>query len=173
MVNVGELLGSFGVDWHLLGIQALNFLLVAALLYRFGFRHVVRVMDERRKRIEAGLRYADDMEKEKAAFARSRGERVEAAKREAEDIVKTARDDAKDILEREKMASRKMAEGILAGATLEAERKREQLLVDVQGEIGGLVATMAGKVLEKTMTEKDRKKYVESAEKILLTENFR
>jgi F-type H+-transporting ATPase subunit b len=172
VVNPGELLGSFGVDWHLLLIQALNFSLVSWALYRFGFRGVIRAMDERREKIESGLRYADDMRREKEEFARTRATRTEEARMEAEGIVQAAREDARALLERERATSKKLADGILSEAELEVARRKESMLRDVKGEVGDLVAAVAGRVLAENMSGEDRRRYVASAERALL-EDFR
>jgi F-type H+-transporting ATPase subunit b len=168
MVDFSDLLSKFGIDWHLLLIQSLNFVLVAFLLYRFGFKSVVRVMDERREKIETGLKYADDMKVEKAAFESSRAERVKSVRREAESIVKSAKEDAKAILEQGKMESQQVSVGMISNAEKEIARRREKILKDTKAEIGTLVVEIAKSVLSSQMTDKERSEYAALAEKMLL-----
>ncbi|MDR1433020.1 MAG: F0F1 ATP synthase subunit B [Puniceicoccales bacterium] len=173
MVDFSGLFSRFGIDWHLLIIQSLNFVLVAFLLYRFGFKSVVRLMDERRGKIESGLKYADAMKKEMVAFEGSRAARVESAKKEAEDIVKAARNSAKTILEQGKAESRQIADGMVSNAEREIARRHEKILNDVKAEIGALVVDVAKSVLPSQMTDAERDSYVFAAEKMLLSESVR
>ncbi|MDR1401791.1 MAG: F0F1 ATP synthase subunit B [Puniceicoccales bacterium] len=167
MVDFSGLLDKFGIDWHLLLIQSLNFVLVAFLLYRFGFRSVARVMDERREKIELGLKYADDMKREKAAFESSRAQRAESARREAEGIVKSAKDGAKAILEQGKMELQQQSAGMILNAEKEIARRRKKILGDAKAEIGTLVVEVAKSVLASQMTDRDRNNYAAMAEKML------
>jgi F-type H+-transporting ATPase subunit b len=173
MVDFGGLFRSFGVDWHLLVVQSLNFLFVAFLLHRFGFKRVINLMDERREKIESGLAYAEKMQREMAVFEHSRADMVAAAKAEAETIVRGARGDAKSLLEREKEESRKLADGMVADAEREIFRRREQMLKDAKAEIGSLVVDVAKGVLAAQMSDGDRDKYAASAERVLMAEKLR
>ncbi|MDR1413820.1 MAG: F0F1 ATP synthase subunit B [Puniceicoccales bacterium] len=166
--NSGGLFGRFGVDWHLLLIQSLNFVLVAFLLYRFGFRSVIKTMDERREKIETGLKYADDMSRAKVAFENSRVAREESARKEAESIVKSARDGAKSILEQSKAESQQLSNRMLRNAEEEIAKRREKILQDTKAEIGILVVEIAKNVLASQMTDEDRNCYAAQAEKMLL-----
>ncbi|MDR3143909.1 MAG: ATP synthase F0 subunit B [Puniceicoccales bacterium] len=172
MIDFGELLRTFGVDWHLLVVQSLNFAVVSYLLYRFGFRSVVRLMDERRAKIESGLEYADRMRKEIDVFESSRAERIEVVKKEAGDIIKSAKNDAKLILEQGKVESRQLADNMVASAKREAVHIREQVIREAKGEIGLLVADITERVLQSQMSEEQRNEYAASAEKMLLSENL-
>lgn len=172
MVDPGELVRSFGIDWHLLVIQSLNFILVAYLLYRFGFKNVVRVMDERRQKIESGLEYAESMKKEISAFEDSKSKRMAEVKQEAENIVESAKKDAKSILEQGKEETRRLTESMVLNAEKEMENCREKILRDTKAEIGGLVADVARSVLSSKMTAEERNEYIFSAEKALLSENL-
>ncbi|MDR1595737.1 MAG: F0F1 ATP synthase subunit B [Puniceicoccales bacterium] len=166
------LFDRFGIDWHLLVVQSLNFILVAFLLYRFGFRSVIKVMDERREKIESGLVYADRMKKEMASFESSRATRVEAAMKEADDIVKTAKTNAKTILEQGKTESHRMAENIISAAEKEIAFLRENILHDTKAKIGSLVVEVAKAVLAAKMTDEDRDGYAAAAEKMMLSKNL-
>ncbi|MDR2432629.1 MAG: F0F1 ATP synthase subunit B [Puniceicoccales bacterium] len=173
MVDVGSLLNKFGVDWHLLLIQSLNFLLVTFLLYKFGFKSVINVMAERREKIESGLAYADKMQREVSAFENSRSERIASVKKEAEEIIQSARGNAKILLEQEKMKSRKLTDNMISSAKKEIALQHDKMLQDAKSEIGTLVVDISQSVLSAQLTAEERNKYLLSAEKALMLENLR
>ncbi|MDR1457385.1 MAG: F0F1 ATP synthase subunit B [Puniceicoccales bacterium] len=173
MVDIGSLLDKFGVDWHLLLIQSLNFLLVTFLLYKFGFKSVINVMAERREKIESGLVYADKMQKEVSAFENSRSGRIASVKKEAEEIIQSARDNARGLLEQEKVESRKAADNMISSAKKEIALQHDKMLQDAKSEIGTLVVDISQSVLSAQLTAEERNKYLLSAEKALMLENLR
>src|SRR3974390_2310829 len=69
-----EIARTFGVDWPHLTAQIISFCIVCALLYRFAYRPVLSMLEERRKRIAEGLASA---EKSKAELARTEAKQRE------------------------------------------------------------------------------------------------
>ncbi|MDR1890562.1 MAG: F0F1 ATP synthase subunit B [Puniceicoccales bacterium] len=172
MVDFDSLLGKFGVDWHLLLIQSLNFLLVSFLLYKFGFKRVIEAMDERREKIESGLEYADKMQEAMTTFENSHAERIASVQEEAEEIIQLAKSTAKVLLEQEKMESRKLADNMISSAKKEMAIQHDKMFQDVKSEIGTLVVEVAQSVLSSQLTAEERNRYVLSAEKVLISENL-
>src|SRR6516164_7853906 len=66
---------TFGVDWSHLTAQIISFSIVCALLYRFAYRPVLAMLEERRRQIAQGVA---DTEKIKAELARTEAQRQEA-----------------------------------------------------------------------------------------------
>ncbi|MDR2779225.1 MAG: F0F1 ATP synthase subunit B [Puniceicoccales bacterium] len=172
MVDFDSLLGKFGVDWHLLLIQSLNFLLVTFLLYKFGFKSVIKVMAERREKIESGLEYADKMQKAITTFENSRAARIASVKKEAEDIVQSAKNNAKSFLEQGKMESRRLTDNMISNAKKEIALQHDKMIQDAKSEIGTLVVNIAQSVLSAHLTSEERNKYVQLAEEVLISENL-
>ena len=54
-----ELFHSLGIDWKLLLAQGTNFLVVLIVLTFVLWKPLIRVLNERRKKIEAGLVYTE------------------------------------------------------------------------------------------------------------------
>ena len=109
--NPLDFLTQFGVEWQLLVSQGVSFAIVAAALYRFVFKPVIAASDERKRRIEQGLKDAEEA-KIKLDRAREEADKLTAqATGEAAKILKSARDDAKETVERAaREASAKAAE---------------------------------------------------------------
>ena len=170
-LDFGELFGKFGVDWHLITVQIVNFVIVAAILYEFGVKNLMKMMDERREKIKSGLEYADKMKIEISEFERTRESRNNAAKQEAAEIVRVAKDDAKSIIDQGKIESQQIVDGMILSAKKEIKSEREQMLNDTKCEIGQLVADIAERLLISHMTENQKRRYVALAEKMLCTKN--
>src|SRR3954463_15578023 len=71
---VGKIARTFGVDWPHLISQIISFCIVCALLYRFAYRPVLAMLEQRRQTIKEGLANA---EKSKTELARTEEQRLE------------------------------------------------------------------------------------------------
>src|SRR4051794_21685506 len=72
--QVAQIARTFGVDWVHLGAQIVSFAIVCALLYKFAYRQVLAMLEERRAQIAQGLANA---EKIKAELDRTEAQRQE------------------------------------------------------------------------------------------------
>ena len=57
---------SLGFHWPSLIVYLVNFLIVLGVLYRMGYKPILRMLDERSKRIETSLAAAEKASKESA-----------------------------------------------------------------------------------------------------------
>src|SRR5579863_2319766 len=91
---MSQLFAAFGIDWRLLIIQAINFVLLLAVLSYFLYKPVLRIIDERQRKVAEGVRTAEEAsQKLKEAKSESEGI-VGNAAREAEALVASARERA-------------------------------------------------------------------------------
>src|SRR4030095_11280792 len=70
--RIQELARTFGVDWPHLLAQIISFGIVCVLLYKFAYRRVLQMLEERRKEIAEGLANAERI---KAELARTEAQR--------------------------------------------------------------------------------------------------
>ncbi len=54
--QVAQIARTFGVDWTHLGAQIISFGIVCAVLYKFAYRRVLAMLEERRQQIAQGSR---------------------------------------------------------------------------------------------------------------------
>ena len=59
---MSDLLSQFGINWTLLIAQMVNFAVLVWVLAKFVYKPVIRVLDERRERIENSLTQAKSIE---------------------------------------------------------------------------------------------------------------
>ena len=61
---VTGIVDQFGVDWPMLIAQAINFLIVAFVIWKFAFKNILSTVKEREKQIADSLRNADKIKLE-------------------------------------------------------------------------------------------------------------
>ncbi len=150
---------TFGIDWPMLIAQAINFLIVAFVIWKFAFKNILSTIKEREKQISDYLKIADRIKLELEQTEKQQQETLQEASLEAKKTISSAQEQAKAFIEAQKEDARKQAEEIIAKAKLAMEQERERVLREAQDEIANLVVLTASKVLSKDLSEEEKEKF--------------
>jgi F-type H+-transporting ATPase subunit b len=154
---------KFGLDWKYVLIQAFGFLVVAGVLYRFGIKPTITAMDERAHKIDAGLKYAEEMKAKLAAAQQDSAKLLKAAQLDAQKVVDEARKIARDFADKQQKDAAEQANGLLAKAQQAIELEHKKMFEEARGEIARLVVTTTERVLAKRLSDADRAAYNDTA----------
>ncbi len=114
------LLQALGIDGKLLIEQAIAFLILVAILGKFVYPALVKVIDARRDQIEAGMKEAKQAE-----------EALEKAEVKVTDLLADARKEADEILAR----SHQEATAMVAEAEEKSKARAEQIVADARTQL--------------------------------------
>ncbi len=156
--QIEQIARNFGVDWPQLIAQIISFCIVCALLYRFAYRPVLGVLEERRRLIAEGLANA---EKIKADLARTDAHRQEVMAQinaQATQLLDEARAAAARVQEQETQKAVAAAEQIMVKARETAQRDHDRMLAELKREVGRLVVETTAAVTGKILTPEDRQR---------------
>jgi F-type H+-transporting ATPase subunit b len=159
------IIDKFGVDLPLLIAQAVNFLVVAFLIWKFAFKKILSTIKEREKKIADSLKNADRIKLELEETEKKQQETLKEASLEAKNTVALAEEKAKSYIESQKEDARKQAEEIISKARSAMELERERVLNDAKDEIASLVLLATSKVLQRELKEDEKAKFAERAAK--------
>jgi F-type H+-transporting ATPase subunit b len=154
---------KFGLDWKYVAIQTFSFLIVLAVLYKFGIKPTVATMEERNRKIESGLKHAQEMQVKLAATQQESAAIVKKAQVEASKIVDEARKTAKEFLDKQMLEASTKANDALTKAQQAIELEHKKMLADARTEIARLVVATTERVLAKKLTDADRAGYNDAA----------
>ena len=101
---------NLGIQPISLLLQSINFLLLLLILKKFLYKPILKVLADRKKKIEEGLSYSDKMKSE-----------FEKSEKKRDEILVRARSDGKTIIEEAKRAAKKREEELLEKAQREAQ----------------------------------------------------
>lgn len=131
-----ELLTKLGIDWKLLLSQAVNFLVLLAVLTIFLYKPLLKMMRQRRQKIELGMKGAEEAEKVIAKAEEQKRQKIAAAETEAISIIKTAEQSAQKTKEQFLLEARAKSDAVLKDASEVAARRRlealSNLLIDAR-----------------------------------------
>jgi len=144
-------MADLGINgWNLI-VQLIAFIIFVWLFWRFALGPIVKVLDQRRERIEESIAAAQKMQQELAATATRNEEALVEARRQAQQIVTEARTagDAALVRAREEAAAQSEEYLTRAEATLrqETERARQQL----RQEVADLAVSAASRIVRREL----------------------
>jgi len=162
-----SIIEKFGIEWKYVVWQIASFLILFAVLYKFGIKPTIATMEERNKKIEGGLKHAEEMQAKLAAAAQESAQIVKQAQVDAQKIVDEARKSAKDFADKQQAEAIQRANDLLTKAQHSIELEHKKMLDQARTEIARLVVTTTERVLAKKLTDADRAAYNETATKEL------
>ena len=144
---MSALFAAFGINWHLLIIQAVNFGLLLALLTYFLYQPVLRIIDERQQKIADGVRISEEAA-QRLVEAKAEGEGlVGTAAREAEGLVAAARNRADERGNEIVKAAEARADALMKEAAARAEEDKRQVMLESEREVARAAMLAAEKIL--------------------------
>jgi F-type H+-transporting ATPase subunit b len=161
--GVTQILNDFGVRGPFLLAQIVNFSVVAFLLWRFAFKPLMATIGERQQKIDAGLKYADEMKAKLAAAEQSTTAALKDAQHRAQQIVADAQKAAKELVEKQQREAADKAAATLTRALEAIELEKRKMLAEARTEIARLVVTTTQRVLAQDLSEAERSRFNDSA----------
>jgi F-type H+-transporting ATPase subunit b len=150
-----------------LGMQMLSFSILAVVLYKFAIKPVLATMDQRTQKIEAGLKFAEDMKAQLAAAQQESANLLKSAQLEANRVIEESRKTAKELSDKAQKEASERANGLITKAQQAIELEHKKMLAEARNEIARLVVTTTERVLAKKLSDADRADYNTAAAKEL------
>ncbi len=151
---MNELLTSLGIDWRLFSAQLINFAILLLVLYKFAYKPVLKILDDRSQKIEKGLADAEESGKKLKEIEEKEREVLAQAKKEAKEIVEKAQEQAQINREELVKTAQEESEKIIQKAKKVAEEEKKKMVAEVKSEISVLVATAVEKIIDEKIDEK-------------------
>jgi F-type H+-transporting ATPase subunit b len=151
---------AFQINLFWVITQAASFVLFLAILYFAAFRRIGGVLEDRRSRIEQGLKDADAARQERERAADERRQVLLEARQDASEIMGRAQRAAEELREREAAATRAEIERLRQQATQEIEVEKHRALAEIRGEVAELALRAAAKVVGEEMNEPRQRRLV-------------
>lgn len=165
------LVGQFGLDWKFFIAQCINFIIVAAILWKFAFKAIIHTLEDRKRKISDGLQFAEEMKDRLSETEKQISEKLREASDEAAKIVKEARDNASAYTERQTQEAVHKAEQIVAKAQEAMSQERKQMIAEVRQEVARLVVQTSAKVLSRELSPDEKTRFTETASKEIYANN--
>lgn len=156
-----KLIEALGLDVKILIAQVVNFALLLAILYKVGYKPIMKFVEERTQKIEKGLKDAEEATESLKNAQQQQEAILVKAQEEAQKVITDAKEQANTqanaILEKNAAGLRAIAEK----AKKDIAAERDQMLKETREAATALVLQAAEKLLQEKMTDSKDREYVE------------
>lgn len=141
-----DLFSSIGIDWKLLALQTLAFLVLLWILKKWVYPPIVAMLDKRDAAIEQAAKAADEAQKQAAKSEAATEKLLSQARKDASMIVSSAKQEAAELASVSDKKAKERAVRIVADAQEQIGRDVEQAKKQLKNELVDLVAAATEKV---------------------------
>jgi F-type H+-transporting ATPase subunit b len=141
-------------------VSAVNFIVFFLIVRALAFSGVARTLEDRRSRIEQGLRDADQARRDRESAEQERLAALQEARREANEILGRAQKAAAEAREADMAATRDELARLRERATTEIEAEKHRAIAELRTEVADLALAAAGRVVGEAMTDDRHRRLV-------------
>ena len=157
-MDVQELVGL--VPWTFVA-QICNLFIQVYLIKRFLFKPVNEMLEKRKALADAQIREAEKAKADADAIKTEYEQNMKEAKEKANEILTTAQRTA--ALQSEEMLKEATAQAAALKSKAESDiaQEKRKAVNEIKDEIGGMAVEIAGKVIEREISEEDHAKLID------------
>lgn len=154
-------IGTLGINLKIFLAQLFNFAIVLLVLWKWAYKPIVKLLEERQEKIEKSVKQAAEIEKRVVEIEKEQQTVMATAKTEAakilDDVRTTAEDHKKVLLEKAK----EEVKVVVAQGKLQLQAEKVKMIQDAREEIAKIAVEAARKILQETVDEKKAMKLAE------------
>lgn len=165
--ETGGPLGTLGINLKFFIAQLVNFAIVLLVLWKWAWKPIMKVLDERSKLIEQSVRDAKCIEDEMKSLDKKQNELMRAAEQRAQAVIVDAERAAAAHQTREAEKTKAEISKLLERGKIEFAAEKEQMMRAARRELASVVVAATEKILvEKLDAEQDQELIKKVLEKI-------
>jgi len=152
---------GLGINLPTLVAQIVNFVILLGLLYLVAYKPLMRMFDERSRKIRESMEQTEFI-KEQAAHAEEEVKKqLEAAGREGQGVIARAVRTGEEIRREAQQEARREAESLIARARMEIQRERDDAIDELRKEFADLTILAASKVIDRSLDKKAHRRLID------------
>lgn len=158
-----DILDQFGIQPVLLLAQIVNFLIILFVLKKFFYKPIVKMLDDRKKRIEESIENAAFIEEKLTKTEEKTAQILDHARDNAQAIISDAKTEAQRIYNEAINEAKASGEEMIAQTRAEIVREKENMKKELEKETMILLSAVVQKVLGKTLKTSEKQNLTQKA----------
>lgn len=152
---------GLGIDLSVLVSQIVSFLILFGLLYLVAYKPLMRMLDERSRRIKESMDQTDQIKEQAELAEKETAKRIEEASKEGQKLVDRAMQAGEEMKLKAKEDAKKEAETLINRARTEIERERDDAIGEMRKEFADLTILAAEKVIDRSLDKKTHQQLID------------
>ena len=152
-----EILNQFGINPILLAAQVVNFFILLFILKRFLYKPILKVLEERKKKIEDSLKNAEEIERKLQLTEEEKEKILAKTSQEAQKLLDRVKKEIELMKEEGKVEAQQEASRIIQKGQEQLKAEMEKMRQELMGNLGTFVAMGMEKMTGKVLNKKDQR----------------
>lgn len=166
---MGEAISALGINLPQLIAQIVNFAILLIVLRLILYKPILKMLDERKKRIAEGLNAAEIARAEAAAAQTNIEAQLDQARKDGQEIVAGAQQIAARIQSEAREQANRDREASMERARTEINLERDRAISELRGEFADLTVSAAERVINQSL---DRQGHTRVIDEVLSESRF-
>lgn len=158
-----EIFKDFGIQPVLLAAQVVNFVILILLLRKFLYNPILKLLEERKAKIEKAQQDAQELEKQLANLSIKQDQIIKNANNQAETIIKEAKETAATHSEKMIEETKIYSQEIINQAKKTALNERKEVYQKVKADLASTIVKVIEGLVGKIISQKDHQKLLNQA----------
>ncbi|MBI5411877.1 F0F1 ATP synthase subunit B [Candidatus Peregrinibacteria bacterium] len=155
-----QIFEKFGLHLNLLIAQIINFGVLFFVLYKLAYKPILKVLDQRREKIENSLKQAKEIEERTLRLEEDIKKRLAETKQQAEGILAEAKEIAEKVHNDGMTKTNQEIAVMLAKTKADIAQQKEGMMTDIKDYVVQTSVEVVKKILSEKLDEKTRERVV-------------
>lgn len=156
-----EGLAGLGISLPTLIAQVVNFVIFFGLLYLFAYKPILKMLDERSKRVKESMEQTEHIKEQVAHAEEETKKRIEAASKEGHEIVAQAVRTGEEVRQRAQQEAKGEGEALIARGRVEIQHERDDAIDELRKEFADLTILAAEKVISRSLDKEAHRQLID------------
>lgn len=154
-------IADLGINLPILLAQIINFIILFGLLYLVAYKPIMKMMDERSRKIKEGVEQAEAMKEQAASAEEEIKKQLAAAGKEGQERIARAMRAGEDVKQKARGEAKQEAEALIARARTEIQRERDEAIGELREEFADLTVLAAEKVIDRSLDKEAHRQLID------------
>ena len=165
------ILAQIGIDFQTIILQALGFLVVLLVLWKFVFGRVGGLLEERQQEITARMEKLETDQRELDRLNAETRQRLNEIETEGQAKIQAAIDEGNAERQRILDQARQEASAELERARAEIQREKDEAILELRGTVAEIAIDAASKIIDQTLDTEKHQHIIDESISRLPTQN--
>jgi len=156
-----EGLAALGISLPTLVAQVINFIVLFGLLYLVAYKPLMRMLDERSRKIKESAEQADKVKEQAARTEAEIKKQLEAAGKEGQAAIARAAQAGEEVKQKALQDAKQQAEVLLSRARADIQQERDAAVNELRKEFADLTVMAAEKVIDRSLDKKAHRQLID------------
>ena len=151
---------GLGINLPILVAQIVNFTILLGLLYLVAYKPLMRMFDERSRKIKESMERTENIREQAARAEEEAEKRIAAASREGQEMVTRSLKTGDEIRHKAQEEAKQESEILISRARTEIQRERDDAIDELRKEVADLTILAAGKVIDRSLDKEAHRQLI-------------